>query len=106
MMFGKLFKIILAPLRWVYRALSPNAEGMQATLIRMIAGDLLLEYLSRNPKTFLYLTEIDRLVTALRKLTGIKVTTAERIIRAVIQELGILVGPPKGSASEIPNGKQ
>lgn len=90
-MFGKIFKAIMVPLRYVYRAISPNAEGMQALLIRTIVTDVVRSYLSHNPKTEIHVAEIGNIVKSVRTILGINESTAERVIRSVIQEIGVMV---------------
>lgn len=87
-----MFRWLFKKLSHVWRWINPTANTAQAIFVRLVAGDLIRSYLTRNPKTKMLLTDIDGLVYQLRKIVYIKETTAERIIRSVIHELGLMAG--------------
>lgn len=86
-MFRKLFNI----LKTVVRYIIPSQDSIQALLLKTLATDLLRAYLSKNPTTTIKLAALDHLIADLRQIVPIKETTAERVIRAAIHELGLLI---------------
>lgn len=87
-MFKAIFRAIGKVLSW----LNPNAPTIQAAFLKTLAGDIVRDYLSRNPKTVGMVVDIDRMTDILRGIVPVKKTTAERVIRSTLYELLTLGG--------------
>lgn len=87
-MFKAVFRAIGSVLAW----LNPNAPTIQAALLKTVAGDIVRDYLFRNPKTIPHIASVDRMIDILRSVVPVKRTTAERIIRSTLYDLLVLAG--------------
>lgn len=96
-----MFKKLLSGLAWLWRQINPTADNAFSMMIRLVATDLVREYISHNPDTPKYFDVAKRVsvfVMDLRKIfPGLKETTAERIVRAAMEEIFNLAGynPPE-----------